>query len=108
MNEKKLEILHRLIKGDSITDISKECNVSRYTIYQYMKDDEFKEVREQLEKEIYDTMFHIGISEMKDILINGNNYQKIQVFQMLTKLQDRVIDKSEVTLSVDDLLRDLI
>lgn len=108
MNGKKLDVLHRLVQGDSITDISKDLNVSRYTIYQWMSQEDFKQVREQLEKEIYDSMFHIGVSEMKDILINGNNYQKIQVFQLLSKLQNRVVDKTQVSVTVDDILRDLM
>ena len=45
---------------------------------------------------------------MKEILITGNNYQKIQVFQLLSKLQNRVVDNSKVTVSVDDILKDLI
>ena len=108
MNEKKMEVLHRLVKGESVTSISEKVGLSRYTIYQYMKDDEFKEVREQLEKDIYNNMFHVGVSEMNEILINGRNHEKIEVFRMITKLQNRVTDKSDVNLTIDDLLKDLL
>ena len=108
MNGKKLQVLHKLVQGESITNISREMGVSRETIYQRISKEDFKQVREQLEIEIYDTMFHIGVSEMKEILINGNNYQKIQVFQLLSKLQNRVVDNTKVTVSVDDILKDLI
>ena len=106
MNNKKLEVLNRLVQGDSVTDISRELDISRQTIYNYIQQEEFKEVRNKLE--MYDTLFHVGVSEMKEILITGNNYQKIQVFQLLSKLQNRVVDNSKVTVSVDDILKDLI
>lgn len=108
MNNKKLEVLNRLVHGDSVTDISRELDISRQTIYNYIQQEEFKEVRNKLETEMYDTLFHVGVSEMKEILITGNNYQKIQVFQLLSKLQNRVVDNSKVTVSVDDILKDLI
>lgn len=108
MNNKKLEVLNRLVQGDSVTDISRELDISRQTIYNYIQQEEFKEVRNKLETEMYDTLFHVGVSEMKEILITGNNYQKIQVFQLLSKLQNRVVDNSKVAVSVDDILKDLI
>lgn len=108
MNNKKMEVLTRLIQGDSVTDISREMGISRQTIYNYIQQEEFKEVRDKLEKEMYDTLFHIGVSEMKEILITGNNYQKIQVFQLLSKIQNRVVDNSKVTVTVDDILKDLM
>lgn len=108
MNNKKLEVLNRLVQGDSVTDISRELDISRQTVYNYIQQEEFKEVRNKLETEMYDTLFHVGVSEMKEILITGNNYQKIQVFQLLSKLQNRVVDNSKVTVSVDDILKDLI
>ena len=108
MNNKKLEVLNRLVQGDSVTDISRELDISRQTIYNYIQQEEFKEVRNKLETEMYDTLFHVGVSEMTEILITGNNYQKLQVFQLLSKLKNRVVDNSKVTVSVDDILKDLI
>ena len=32
MNNKKLEVLNRLVQGDSVTDISRELDISRQTI----------------------------------------------------------------------------
>ena len=45
MNNKKLEVLNRLVQGDSVTDISRELDISRQTIYNYIQQEEFKEVR---------------------------------------------------------------
>ena len=96
------------MKGLSQEKLGKLLHISRQTIYNYIQQEEFKEVRNKLETEMYDTLFHVGVSEMKEILITGNNYQKIQVFQLLSKLQNRVVDNSKVTVSVDDILKDLI
>ena len=96
------------MKGLSQEELGKLLHISRQTIYNYIQQEEFKEVRNKLETEMYDTLFHVGVSEMKEILITGNNYQKIQVFQLLSKLQNRVVDNSKVTVSVDDILKDLI
>lgn len=108
MNGKQLEILNRLVKGDTVTDVSRDLNVSRTYIYNLMKTDEFKEVREKLEKDMYDSLFHIGVSELSEILINGKNHEKIEVFRLVTKLQNRVTDKSDVTISVESILQDLM
>ena len=48
MNNKKLEVLNRLVQGDSVTDISRELDISRQTIYNYIQQEEFKEVRNKL------------------------------------------------------------
>lgn len=108
MNGKKMEVLNRLVQGESVTDISKELGMSRQTIYNYIQQEEFKEIRDKLENEMYDTLFHVGVSEMKEVLINGNNYQKIQVFQLLSKIQNRLQDTTKVSVSVDDILKDLM
>ena len=60
MNNKKLEVLNRLVQGDSVTDISRELDISRQTIYNYIQQEEFKEVRNKLETEMYDlSLIHI-------------------------------------------------
>ena len=109
LDKKKTRLLEALIKGESLTDLAKELEVNRTTLYLWMKLPEFIAEREKLQKELLDDLYNISLLEVKESLITTtNDYYKLQVLQSLLKVKHA--DKLEVTnksVTLEDLLQDI-
>lgn len=99
LNEKQVEVLQLHVEGENITNISKITGVTRQSIYNWMKDEEFKEELDKaLDRAKSDANYKITskltnyIDELSRLALTAKS-EKIRS-DTLMYLVDRVLGKS--------------
>ena len=99
LNEKQVEVLQLHVEGENITNISKITGVTRQSIYNWMKDAEFKEELDKaLDRAKSDANYKITskltnyIDELSRLALTAKS-EKIRS-DTLMYLVDRVLGKS--------------
>lgn len=99
LNEKQVEVLQLHVEGENITNISKITGVTRQSIYNWMKDEEFKEELDKaLDKAKSDANYKVTtklpnyIDELSRLALTAKS-EKIRS-DTLMYLVDRVLGKS--------------
>lgn len=110
MTEKKAKALELMIKGISISQISKDLQIGRSTIYLWLKEPMFKEAKKKAEEQLLDNVWLMAMYEIEDILLNTKDeYRKIAIFQQLAKIkgkEETTVNINKVK-SVDEMIADL-
>ena len=100
MTEKKAKALELMLKGTPISQIAEAIGLHRNTLYQWLKEDEFKEAKEKAENQLIDGIWLMAMYEIEDVLLNTKDeYKKIQIFQQLAKIKG----KEETTVNINQI-----
>ena len=82
------------ICGTRITDICKQCNISRQTFYNWLKDEDFKAELEKRKSDLKDEKSKMYLSEIEEIALHGKS--ESCKLNALKYLMDKVLeDKKE-------------
>lgn len=112
LSKEQLKAIELLGVGYSISETSKEININRSTLYRWLNTDEnFKKAKSKFETTLYNDLWCVAVGEMQDILINGTVNQKIPIIQLVSKLNGKLVEKSETSIKkeidIDDFLNEL-